>query len=455
MSRLDRRRPFNTLSLAAAAIVALAACGGDSGPSEPEPDAPSRLLIELIGADQAGEPFDVTVTLADASGAPVVAEAATTIALSVEAGKGALAGTTTGQVAAGSSQVTLTDVTYDHAGETLQLQAAASGGSGSGLSATSQGVELDFDFDAEVIAFRRDDGTQLDVYLMTADGSAFINLTDDPGIDSDPAWSPDGDRLAFVSDRAGNVDLWIMNPDGSGLTQVTANQGSVRFPQWSPDGTRIAYSATVGDQQDLYAIAAPSPPTPSADSGLPKGSTVFAQAEPPVQITDDPGVDNEPVWSPDGSEIFFFSNRDGEGAVWSIDFDGTVGSNPARLTLDFVFACAPGSGFSLADGRVKLSFVGETDGQLDIWTMDLDGSNQTQVTSDQGDEFYSSWMNGSPSPVSPGPEAQSASGSRLVYDSDRTGTWQLFAINEDGSDEVRLTNYDADDEMPRWRAARD
>lgn len=439
----NKRRLTSALSIPLA-LLGLAACG-DSGPSEPDPAGPAQLRVEALGAQTAGVPFDVRVTLADAQGSPVPAQTATMITLGVAGGKGALTGNTGGTVPAGSSQVTVKDVVYDHARDGGQIRASAAG-----LDLTSQVVDLDldFDFDAEVIAFRRTESDE-EIYLMTADGSAFVDLTRNDAVDSDPAWSPDGSRLAFVSTRSGTADLWVMNADGTGLVQVTDNQGSIRFPQWSPDGTRIAYSASVDDQRDLYVIDAPAPV-----SGAAAASPIFAQADPPTQITDDPGVDNEPVWSPDGGQIFFFSNRDGNGAVWSIDFVGGTASNPVKMTLDFVFACAPGSGFSLVDGRVKLSFVGETDDQLDIWTMDLDGSNKMNVTASEADEFYSSWMSGGPEPTASGPARQATQGSRLVFDSDRAGLWQLYSINEDGSDVVRLTDYEADDEMPRWRAAR-
>lgn len=440
------RKPLTVFSLAAAAVLGFVGCGGD-GPSGPDTDAATQLLLEVIGEQNAGEPFNARVTLANAQGVPVEADAASTITLSVDAGAGALRGTTSGSLAAGAAQVTIEDVIYDHAEGGVQLRATASGGTAGGLSSASQPITLDFDFSRELVAFRRTIGQSQDIYLMAADGSAFVNLTDDASVDSDPAWSPDGGRIAFVSTRSGNADLWVVNVDGTGLTQVTDDQGSIRFPQWSPDGSRIAYSANVNDQRDLYVVEAPAPSTSAVATS--------AATQTPLQITNDPGTDNEPVWSPDGGKVFFYSNRDGPGSVWSIDFDGMVGSNPARLTLDFVFACAPGSGYSLVDGRMKLSFVGETEGQLDIWVMDFDGSNQMNVTDHAADEFYSSWMSDPPDPTATGHGSPSSSqqGARLIFDSNRDGPWQLYSVNEDGSDVIRLTNHPSDDEMPRWRPA--
>jgi len=459
MSSGSRRRALGTLLVAT--VLGVGACGGGDGPSEPEMNppgsetrVPTQLLVGVVGTPRSGEPFDVTVTLADAQGTAVPAEAATTVTLSVESGLGSLRGTTSGSVSAGATQATISDVIYDHAEGGVRLRATVTGGTGTGVTSASQPITLDFDFTTDLVAFRRTAGNSQDIYLMTSDGSAFLNLTDNPSGDTDPAWSPDGSRIAFVSTRSGNADLWVVDVESGDLTQVTDNQGSVRFPQWSPDGTMIAYSANVNDQRDIYVIGAP----PMASSAL-ANSSFSAQA--PIQVTDNPATDNEPVWSPDGLEIFFFSNRDSDGAIWSIDFDGMIGSDPANLTIDFVFACAPGSGWSLVDGRVKLSFVGETDDQLDIWTMDLDGSNQMNVTDHPADEFYSSWMgDGAPSGASGShagspSSASSQSQTRLVFDSNRDGDWQLYSISEDGSDVVRLTDYSSDDEMPRWRPALD
>src|SRR6266566_317035 len=65
----------------------------------------------------------------------------------------------------------------------------------------------------------------------------FIPLTRGKAFDANPEWSPDGTKIAFLSDRSGNNDIWVMNADGSGLTQLTTDPHIDWDPAWSPAGT--------------------------------------------------------------------------------------------------------------------------------------------------------------------------------------------------------------------------
>ena len=61
-----------------------------------------------------------------------------------------------------------------------------------------------------------------DIYMMNVDGSEERRLTDSPGLDGFPAWSPDGKRIAFVSARGGgNCEIYVMDADGSGQERLT------------------------------------------------------------------------------------------------------------------------------------------------------------------------------------------------------------------------------------------
>jgi hypothetical protein len=58
----------------------------------------------------------------------------------------------------------------------------------------------------------------------------------------DPAWSPRGNPIAFVSPESGNDEIYLINGDGSGLTQLTFNEWEWdKHPSWSPDGTQIVF----------------------------------------------------------------------------------------------------------------------------------------------------------------------------------------------------------------------
>ncbi len=87
--------------------------------------------------------------------------------------------------------------------------------------------------------------TNQEVYVMNADGSNMVNISNHPKWDAYPAWSPDGRKIVFESARdypKGTAwDLYMMNPDGSNVERLTSDAYFEIFPQWSPDSQWIVY----------------------------------------------------------------------------------------------------------------------------------------------------------------------------------------------------------------------
>ena len=73
------------------------------------------------------------------------------------------------------------------------------------------------------IAFVSDRDGDNEIYVMDADGTGVVQLTENDSDDRDPVWSPDGSRIALASDRDNDVesdDIYVMNADGTGVIQL-------------------------------------------------------------------------------------------------------------------------------------------------------------------------------------------------------------------------------------------
>lgn len=155
-----------------------------------------------------------------------------------------------------------------------------------------------------------------EIYTINTDGTNLTRLTNDPAVDEQPAWSPDGQRIAFVSERSGNSEIYVMNSDGSGVVRRTFSGGYPQDPSWSPDGTKIVYSAA-NNGSDLWVV--------SPNAGGPEPTLLFEER----------GFDGQPSWSPDGARIALVSDRNAYDFVWDIwlinaDGSGIIGLLPGN-----------------------------------------------------------------------------------------------------------------------------
>jgi TolB protein len=99
--------------------------------------------------------------------------------------------------------------------------------------------------DGHRLALRRfvDGDANSEVFVADADGTHLRNLTNDPAFDGWPAWSPDGRRIAFASNRGNsNYRIHVMDADGGNVRVVAYTEGRATAPAWTPDGKSIAFA---------------------------------------------------------------------------------------------------------------------------------------------------------------------------------------------------------------------
>lgn len=130
-------------------------------------------------------------------------------------------------------------------------------------------------------------------------------IIESTGVQSDPQFSPGGERIAFMSDRSDHREIWIADRDGANPVQLTnfAGTRTAGAPRWSPDGSQIAFDSTDGTHWDIFVI--------SADGGAPR------------RLTDGTSSFVRPSWSQDGRWIYFASDPSGDlGQIWKMPSAG-------------------------------------------------------------------------------------------------------------------------------------
>ncbi len=140
-------------------------------------------------------------------------------------------------------------------------------------------------------------------------------------------------KIVFYSQRDGNWEIYTMNSDGSNQTRLTFNDAPDSTPVWSPNGRQIAFESDRDDDKNAH----------GAERNTNTEVYVMdSDGKNQRRLTHHPGIDGYPDWSPDGSQIAFDSNRDAkEGErkfeIYVMDADG---SNVKQVT-DVGFASRP------------------------------------------------------------------------------------------------------------------
>jgi Tol biopolymer transport system component len=261
------------------------------------------------------------------------------------------------------------------------------------------------------IAFMSMYDGQPDIYAMDTQGYAQVNLTHDGTIgervDSEPAWSPDGQWVAFqrtfLKARGECVQLFLVRSSGKELHALMPAIGTTlaadEHPSWSPDGSRIVFSSNRTGHFELYMVAA-------TGTGLTR--ITYTKSN----------VDNlEPAWSPDGKSIAFVHRQwSGGPKVPTIPTDSIYTLSLASTAMHQL--TSPGLGRSdtqpaWSANSMRIAFQSNRAGNWDIFFVGQFGAKVTQVTKSLYAEVHPTW---------------SPFGDQIAFISDKTGATELFTL---------------------------
>ena len=233
-----------------------------------------------------------------------------------------------------------------------------------------------------------------DIFVMNADGSNARQLTDNSVLDDEPDVSSDGRFIAYETFSGSEWRIMLMGIDGRSPRELVEG----RQPDWSPDDRFIAFESASFPQQ-IYVVEV---------------STGEAR-----QLTNTIGHSRAPSWSPDGEQIVFMTEV---GNGWQLAIADVNSGAHHEITSG-----SPDKRFPVwsPDGDLIAYNTLTANGGIDhIWLVEPSGDNAHRLTSEG--------QNGRP--------AWSPDGQYLLFNSSRSGSWLIYRMDRDGSNQQALTS---------------
>ncbi len=252
--------------------------------------------------------------------------------------------------------------------------------------------------DRSRIAFRAIKDGNSDIYIVDKDGTNPERITDWESMEGQPSWSPDGKMLSFFSNKGGNFNIYLIDLQTKDIQQMTDNSNLNLISFWLTNPDTLFYTSN-GDGDEVRSVALGSgqdtqwsnafehhnPIKPSMTKrqlwGVVKDGkdwelATFTPGQQPTIMASSPSRDSEPTPSPNEKTVIFTSKR-GQKNSWQ------------------------------------------------LYQMNWDGSDITQLTDSEGRNAAPSWI----------------SNQEVLFSSNREGTWHLYIIDI-GSKKVRRLEID-------------
>jgi TolB protein len=239
----------------------------------------------------------------------------------------------------------------------------------------------------------------------------------------DPAWSPDGKKVAFARWRDPR-GIYVIDEDGSNETRVFG-WSEAKAPAWSPDGSHIVFTRRYGGREkDTEIWGWVFPAHPWWKLGL-------------VRVED--GYFSEllcydhsfsPTWAPDPSTD---SGQRSKVIAYDSDYglhltatDGSIGGQFYDRSLDALSTDVRDTSPAWSPDGTRIAFMFNQHDHWEIYVMNADGANRVRLTKEEP------FAGRPPNNVSP---AWSPDSRHIAFFTDRDGKWELYVMKADGSDQ--------------------
>lgn len=282
------------------------------------------------------------------------------------------------------------------------------------LISNSQTIDSGNTFNSHVIAFSNtppDDNNE--IYIINSDGTGLQRLTNRPGRDAGPDWSPDATQIAFYThfDNLNTWSIFKMLANGNDIVRLTNTAGVFdSSPNWSPDGLHIMFTREY-------------PPVFNAEIWFMNADGSNIQ-----RIVED-GLGG--VWSPDGTQIAYCSQQDGDFEIYLMNSNG---SGLLKLTDNDADDLWP----SWSPDGNWIVFQSDRANDMEIYKMIKDGTEQTRLTNNPAIDAGPDW---------------SPDGDYIAFSSTRNGgNYKLYIMNSNGTNQIQLlTNLQVHNIQPDWK----
>lgn len=275
-----------------------------------------------------------------------------------------------------------------------------------------------FHYTDDTLVFMRNDGIDMEIFTIDANGTDEIQLTDNEFEDWAAVWTPDKSQIVFHSNRDGFYGIYIMDRDGSNAYLISPEGRHAQFPTVSPDGQYIAFEMWMeeGNNWDIFV------------KPIHCGSM--------RQVTFSPAHEGGATFSPDGTQIAYHSTQAAQAElgydIYVVNLDGTGTERMTFFsqTMDVWPQWSP-------DGS-QMIFQSERDNTLnttnsEIYIMNADGSNQHNLSNNSALDRVPRFT---------------PNGNRIVFRSERDGDSEIFIMNLNGGNPQPITDNDMRDMHP-------